>query len=58
LKEDKDIDGRMTLKRILQEQGKSLQTGFKWLRIKEQWGGSCAKTNELSCSIKSRDFQE
>jgi hypothetical protein len=38
LKEDQNVDGRMTLKRILQEEGKRLQTGFKWLRIMDQWG--------------------
>jgi hypothetical protein len=38
LEEDKDEDKKTTLKMILQEEGKSLQTGFKWLGIKDQWG--------------------
>jgi hypothetical protein len=31
--EDKEIDGRITLKCILEKQGKKSCSGFKWLRI-------------------------
>jgi hypothetical protein len=52
-----DVDERTTLKIILQEEGRSLQAGFKWLRIKDQWRVLVQNVTSFLVPQKARIFK-
>ena len=52
---DQDIDGRIILRWILKKWERVVETGWSWLRI-GQMAGACEYGNELSGSIKCREF--
>jgi len=54
--EDKGLGGRIILERIL---GKESVEGVSWMHLaqdKDQWWALCEHSNELSGSIKGREF--
>jgi len=52
---DPGVDGRIILRRIFRKWDVGVWTGLFWLRI-GQVVGCCACGNELSSSIKCREF--